>query len=282
VNRREPTTGEVLWTYELAAPNARAADGSPIEMIEGMAPRAFGGETGDWLAAGIQGGGIVLLAADGRVERELAPRGATFMDLFRVGVTAVDGRLLATQTDEGTQVTTDLVSGTVFPGLSVGQAAVVDDGSIGAVVLSLDADGRLTLTDLTSGAAWSAPGVGAFSGWWYVLDERVLVRGERTIAAYDGASGTELWRAPLRTWSSLGDQGTFIVPPTDTVPLTDGRSILTVEPGDSLGSRVLVATSVRDGQRSWEVPVADDVIGIKEMGGRPYALLEDGGIAALG
>lgn len=85
----------------------------------------------------------------------------------------------------------------------------------------------------------------------------VVMAGDASVGAVDGADGRLLWEQELLTEQRVA-------------PVTDGLHVLTAEP-DGAGGHQLVARGLRDGVETWRVDLPADLVDLTAVGGHVVA-----------
>lgn len=145
----------------------------------------------------------------------------------------------------------------------------LDDGSVPALDLLVDTsedDRRIRAVDAATGeTAWEYPVRGAAYGSVLLLDDVLYGADAEDVWAVDARDGREVWRSPRHPDGEPGPTqlGLWLQ------PLTDGRSLLLLEPVGSDGTQgVLRAWSLTSGEALWSTPLPP------EAGG--YVTVRDG------
>ncbi|GHS86242.1 hypothetical protein AGMMS50218_05810 [Actinomycetota bacterium] len=166
--------------------------------------------------------------------------------------------------------------------------AGVDDGSLGTVLLQTDGDLSLLRPGRETG--WSSPAETPGVEAW-VLRGRVVTFDGTALTVRDGRDGSVQWTdkvTPAVTDIDVDGVHGVVV----TSILTDTRSLLVVEaapgqPADDLADadavhRVLVAYSLDDGTRSWDVDLPAGTMQVMTAGGLLLAQTTGGELVRLG
>ncbi|UZN01781.1 PQQ-binding-like beta-propeller repeat protein [Cellulomonas sp. S1-8] len=131
---------------------------------------------------------------------------------------------------------------------------VVGDGSLDEILL--DWGNKVLATQPADGATvWSTS---TSMSPVAVVDRTVVMAGEASVGAVDGADGRILWEQELTV-------------ELRSHPLTDGVHVLVPEPLGSLG-QVLVARGLRDGVEAWRIALPPDLVEVRAVAGRVVAL----------
>jgi len=250
VDRSDPVTGEIRWTFTGAEPLRATAYGR----------EAWIGVFGDLVLVGGDTGWV--LSADGGLvhQWDAGPWGPAWFDI--VG----DGLLLEAAAGDATEVV-DLHAGRTYgvDGRPVG--TVLDDGSVPGLVL-VQAPGDLLAGYTDRGdRRWTAPDAGIGASGLLILDGRVIRTHEGALSALDARTGETVWTTPL-------------APATELALTTDGRVVLCGRRDPDRGV-VLGAYGVDDGRLRWDVVLPDGVDHVAVAAGRLFGLTDDE-IVALG
>ncbi len=239
-------------------------------------------------------GDDVVVAARTAGVRRLSGATGTVLPASSVPTTAreevqfyqgADGAVFGFRYDETGEGDTFALDGTeTWPGYW--WPAWVDDGSLGTVLLRTDGD--LSLLRPGQGASWSAPAAADGVMAW-VLRGRVVAFDGSTVAVHDGQDGSVRWTDKVTpAVTDIDVDGVHGVAVSSI--LTDTRSLLVVEtaPGEPAGTdadavhRVLVAYSLDDGTRSWDVDLPAGTVQVQAAGGLLLVQTTGGELVRLG
>ncbi|MBO3103399.1 outer membrane protein assembly factor BamB family protein [Cellulomonas fengjieae] len=216
---------------------------------------------GDLIAVSMPGGELTLLSSEGAVVRDgiTAPGGETPGAGWGWGLETDprdDTLVLLGQAFDGTSRATFLAA----DGDPAGDVAVdgtpvtvgVDDGSVPGLLLTADRSLH-AWDDATGDELWSADVRSTTTA--LVVRGRVVVTTERAVVALDGRSGRELWRT---------DELTGLTP---SALLTDGAHILAaLDRTGTSGVPALAAYDPATGAEQFRAPYPDGVIELGSVG----------------
>lgn len=235
VERRAGTDGTVRWAWRSSVP---LVDDGGLRATPAL---ALAGE----VVALVANSTTLLDAGTGAVLEE-APPGR------QVIVAPVPGGGFATWESAfgGTLRNPDATLRARVPGLP---ARVVGDTSVD--LLLMDIGNRVLGVRSSDGyVEWRLPSAMTPVA---VADGVVVMAGETSVGALEGATGRLLWTQDLLDVQRVA-------------PLTDGLHVLAPEPGED-GGVALVARGLRDGVEAWRVPLPDDLQGLSAVLGRVVA-----------
>ncbi|MBD7918154.1 PQQ-binding-like beta-propeller repeat protein [Cellulomonas sp. Sa3CUA2] len=239
VERRDGTDGTVRWSWT-----------SPIPLVDSGGVRAAPQLVGDDRVVGLVAMTTTLLDAGTGAVLEAGPPGRQIL------VTGLpDGGFATWESGYGgTLRDADGEMRARVPGLPL---AVVGDASVDDLLM--DVGNRVVAVRPQDGVVtWRLPSSMSPVAMAYGV---VVMAGEGSVGAVDGADGRLLWEEEL-----VAEQR---IPPA-----TDGLHVLTAEP-DGEGRRHLVARGLRDGVEAWRLGVPSDVLLLTGIGGRLVVVTDD-------
>ncbi|MBO3086850.1 outer membrane protein assembly factor BamB family protein [Cellulomonas dongxiuzhuiae] len=239
VERRDGTDGTVRWSWT-----------SPIPLVDNGGVRAAPRLVGDDRVVGLVAMTTTLLDAGTGAVLEAGPPGRQIL------VTGLpDGGFATWESGYGgTLRDADGEMRARVPGLPLD---VVGDASVDELLM--DIGNRVVAVRPQDGVAtWRLP---SSMSPVAVAHGVVVMAGEGSVGAVDGADGRLLWEEEL-----VAEQR---VP-----PVTDGLHVLTAEPARE-GLRHLVARGLRDGVEAWRLGLPSDVRQLTGIGGRLVVVTDD-------
>ncbi|NTW39244.1 MAG: PQQ-binding-like beta-propeller repeat protein [Cellulomonadaceae bacterium] len=222
VERWSAWTGEPLWTYRSAEPVA-VGGGLPVVT---------------WLGPTLQVAASRSITISLSTGAEVDPAVAPAPDATGPAVVLADGGVVRTtaMADGAQGIEVRDADGSVrFTAVGHLVAPTVDDGSVPAVLVVQDPEGRLHGLDTTTGEPLWVGAEPALAATLRVDGVLVVVMGSGHLQGIALADGTQLWEV-----------GNGVTIPS---AVTDGHIVLTLEP---TGMHVdLVARGLRDGAERW-------------------------------
>ena len=235
VERRDGTDGTVRWAWT-----------SPVPLVDNGGVRAVPKLVADGGVVGLMANSTTLLDVRTGAVLEAGPAGQ------RILVAGLPDGGFATWEPVygGTLRDADGTVRARVPGLP---RPVVGDASVDALLI--DVGNRAVAVRADDGTVvWRLP---TSMTPVAVADGVVVMAGEASVGAVDGADGRLLWEQELA-------EAQYIP------PLTDGLHVLVPEPDGADGFE-LVARGLRNGVEAWRVDLPSDLRGLTAVGGRILA-----------
>ncbi|WP_448058474.1 hypothetical protein [Cellulomonas hominis] len=285
VTRYDPGTWTTRWSTTVPADHPAPED------LGILASPSLGVDGDDVVVAARTAGVVRLSAVDGSVSpTPVAPAADATSGGQTWSFRSAGDVLFGFRYDETGEGDTFALDGTdTWPG--DWWPAGVDDGSLGTVLLQTDG-GELSLLRPGQGTGWSSPAAAPGVEAW-VLRGRVVTFDGTVLTVRDGRDGSMRWTGEVaRAVSDIDVDGVHASIATSI--LTDTQALLVVEaapgqPADNLADadadavhRVLVAYSLDDGTRSWDVDLPAGTMQVVTAGGLLLAQTTGGELVRLG